>query len=299
MVLSRGCIVHGVFCLIIVLCFFSNSWAIEQKSFGEYKQYALLANSAYQNREKIDQVVKKDGWVVSHYEIIPGIEVLYYLATNKKNHEQVIVVRGTANVENAMVDAAHKLLPNSTLNIQLHEGFELAAKNIYHAVSPHLKKDYKISTTGHSLGGAVAVIIAMYLDKNKYNLNEVITFGQPKVTNITGALKYKHLALTRIVTPKDLVPLVPPFDAMDVNNLDIYWHLGREIILLPGLEYSEISGLDSMLRASNILSEKLDQNNIENHRMTLYLELINAKLKNSVKVEHKRNFDVFKLFSGS
>jgi len=299
MALNRGYIARLVLCLAMVLCFISSSLAFERSSFDEYKQYALLANSAYQNREKINQVVTKDGWVVSHYEIIPGIEVLYYLASNQKSREQIIVVRGTANVENALVDAAHKLLPNSSLNIQLHEGFELAAKNIYSTVTPHLKKDYKISTTGHSLGGAVAVIIAMHLDNNKYNLDKVITFGQPKVTNISGALKYKHLALTRIVTPKDLVPLVPPFDAMDVNNLDIYWHLGTEIVLLPGLEFAEISGLDSMLRATNILSEKLDQNNIENHRMTLYLELINAKLKNAVKVEHKRNFDVFKLFSGS
>jgi len=299
MILNREFIVRLFFCLAMVLCFTSHALAIERNSFSEYKQYALLANSAYQNREKIEKVVTKDGWVVSHYEIIPGIEVLYYLATNQKQQQQIIVVRGTANVENALVDAAHKLLPNSDLNIQLHEGFELAAKNIYKAASPHLKKDYKISTTGHSLGGAVALIIAMYLDENKYTLDKVITFGQPKITNISGALKYKHLALTRIVTPKDLVPLVPPFDAMDINNLDIYWHLGSEIILLPGLEFSEISGLDSMLRATNILSEKLDQNNIENHRMTLYLELINAKQKNAIKVEHKRNFDVFKLFSGS
>lgn len=288
-----------IYTAVLFLFFFSHSFATEKTSFSEYQTFALLSHAAYQNKKHIYEFVEKDGWVISQYRTIPDIEVLYFLISNHKKKEQIIIVRGTANIENALVDLSHKLLPSADLNIKLHEGFAFAAKNIFNKITPHLKKNYRISTTGHSLGGSVALIIAMHLEQSKYRLNKVITFGQPKVTNMTGALKYQHIALTRVVTPKDLVPLVPPFDAMDINNLDIYWHLGTELILLSGLQYAEISGLDSMLRATNILTTKIDQQNVENHRMTLYIELIEGKLHDSVKVKFKKQFNFFKLFSGS
>ena len=77
--------------------------------------------------------------------------------------------------------------------IRLHQGFAQAAESLYLAIRPHLNKNYKITTTGHSLGGAVALILAMYLDKDHYLLDKVVTFGQPKVTNVTGAQHYRHL----------------------------------------------------------------------------------------------------------
>ncbi|HFE36921.1 MAG TPA: lipase family protein [Gammaproteobacteria bacterium] len=268
----------------------------EKNNFPKYQAYARFANAAYLNKNELYKTIEQNGWVIDQYDTIPDIEVRYFIATNQAQQRQIISVRGTANIENALVDAAHKLILDKSLNIKLHEGFALAAKAITKAVLPRLNRDFRLSTTGHSLGGGVAVIIAMHLINNNYPINEVITFGQPKVTNLTGALKYQHLNLTRIVTPKDLVPLVPPFDAMDVNNLDIYWHLGTEIILLPGLEYAKISGLKSMLRATDILGEKISKHNLENHRMKLYLDLINEKHRNATEVEYKNTFNLFKLF---
>jgi len=266
-------------------------------SFSDYKHFAVLSEVAYHNKSKIKQTAEKLGWLVSHYRIIPDIEVLYYILSNHEKRSQVLVVRGTANAENALIDAAHKLIPNSALGIKLHEGFALAAGEIYAVAKTQLVKDYKTIITGHSLGGAVAVILAMHMDKDDYAVDAVYTYGQPKVTNITGALTYKQLNLIRVVTPKDLVPLVPPFDALDVNNLDIYWHLGREVILLPGNKYSETSGIESMLRASNILSEKIDERNVVHHSMSHYIVLIEKKLGDAEKVVHKNNLNLFKLFS--
>ena len=178
----------------------------------------------------------------------------------------------------------------------LHQGFAYAAKQVYAELKPLLKPDYKIQVTGHSLGGAVAVILAMYLDSDDFNIGQVVTFGQPKVTNLSGADKFKHINLIRIVTPHDLVPLAPPFDPLDIRNLDVYWHAGREVILLPGTQYAILEGTDSMLRATKFTQKPLSQDNLGHHQMSLYLELIQTKTTASELVPYKTDLNLFNLF---
>ncbi|MDF1591912.1 MAG: hypothetical protein P1P89_10390 [Desulfobacterales bacterium] len=55
---------------------------------------------------------------------------------------------------------------------------EAASQRIFAEIKPQLRKDFTIDTTGHSLGGAVAVILAMYLDVNHYAIGQVVTFGK-------------------------------------------------------------------------------------------------------------------------
>ena len=235
-------------------------------------------------------------YTLSHYSSIPDIEISYFLLTNELSKTHIIAVRGTSNIENAFVDIALKLTMDEHVGIRLHNGFSQAAQAIYKEIKPKINADYLINTTGHSLGGAVALILAMYLDNDDFNTGQVITFGQPKVTNIPGANKFQHLNITRVVTPKDLVPLVPPFDPVDIKNLDIYWHTGREVILFPDTTYATLQGISSMLRATKFTQEPLSENNLKNHRMTLYIELINKKIPSAKLVPFKNDFNLFNLF---
>ena len=146
------------------------------------------------------------------------------------------------------------------------------------------------------MGGAVALVLAMYLDNDDFKIGEVITFGQPKVTNINGANKYQHLNITRIVTPKDLVPLVPLIDPLDINDLDIYWHVGKEIILLPGTTYAILEGIYSMLRAVKFTQQALSEDNLKHHQMNQYLMMLNKKIPTSKLVPFKNNLNLFNLF---
>lgn len=289
--------VSSLLLFVCALCFSSTSYSVENNSFVKYQQFALLSNVAYETEDQVRQVVEKNGWVVTHSHTLPNSKVRYFVATHKLKKSHIVVVRGTANVENVVVDAAHKLVPNGFLNIKLHEGFSGVAEKIYPGLKTNLNRHYRVSTTGHSLGGGVAVILAMYLQKGQYEVGETVTFGQPKITNLAGALKYKQLPLKRIVTPKDLVPLVPPFDIADIKNLDVYWHLGTEVILYPGQKYSEISGLDSMLRAANILTDTIDQRNLDHHQMSRYLDLIKQKTNQPVKVTYERRVNLLDMFS--
>ena len=264
--------------------------------FAVIQQQAEFAAAAYQPEDRVRDLVESKNYRLGLYHTIPDIQMSFFLATNDSTKTQVIAVRGTANVENAMVDVALKLLTDEKTGARLHEGFSYAAKRVYAELKPLFKVDYKIHVTGHSLGGAVALILAMYLDADRFNIEQVITFGQPKVTNLPGAMKIQHLNVIRVVTPGDLVPLVPPFDPLDIKNIDIYWHAGKEVILLDKNQYAVLEGADSMLRATSFTQKALSEENLNNHYMNIYLDRVRAKMKSPQLVPYRNSFNLFNLF---
>ena len=266
--------------------------------FAEILQFAKFSNAAYLPESTIIKENLPNNYSLTHYSKIPAIEIAYFLATDEMAKTHIISVRGTANIENAIVDIALKLNLDKHTGVLLHNGFSQAAQAIYKEIKPRLNDDYVISTTGHSLGGAVALILAMYLDVDHYKTGSIITFGQPKVTNLSGANKFQHLAVFRIVTPKDLVPLVPPLDPVDIYNINIYWHLGKEIVLLDSDAYAVLEGVSSMVRATRFTQETLNESNLKNHQMALYLDILSNKIMDARLVPFKHSFNLFNLFGG-
>jgi hypothetical protein len=197
-----------------------------------------------------------------------------------------------------MVDVSLKLNVDADLGVSLHQGFGASAKRVYTELKPLLKPEHKIYITGHSLGGATALVLAMFLDKDQFKVEQVVTFGQPKVTNVAGANTIQHINLIRVVTPNDLVPLVPLFDPLDINNIDIFWHAGREVILLEGNQYAVLDGMDSMLRATRFTQKPLSEENLKSHQMSFYLNLIDARVTSAEQVPYKTDLNFFNLFGG-
>lgn len=277
-----------------------NATAAEQDPvvFSQFKNYVLFSDAAYLPESRVKELGQSQAYALTHHSDIAGLAVTYYLLTNDKTKSQIISVRGTSNIANALLDMDTKLVTDPHAGIRLHRGFSAAAEKIYGEVKPLLKKNYTISTTGHSLGGAVSLVLAMYLDLDGFSPGKVVTFGQPKVANLAGAEKFKHLEVYRLVTPEDLVPLVPPVDAMDVNDLDIYWHLGKEVILLAGNDYAILEGLPSMLRVANFTRQPLTQSNLRNHQMTHYRSLLENKIADANRVPFQIDMNLFNLFGG-
>jgi hypothetical protein len=268
----------------------------EPVNFTEIHKQAIFANAAYQPEGKVRDLVEAGNYRLTLYHTIPDIQISFFLATNEITKNQIISVRGTSNIENAMVDISLKLRADENSGVHLHEGFSFAAKQIYRELEPLLKPGYKISVTGHSLGGAVALILGIYLDAYQFNIEQVVTFGQPKVTNISGADKIQHINVIRVVTPFDLVPLVPPLDPLDIRNLDVYWHAGKEVILLDDAQYAILKGTDSMLRATRFTQKPLTEDNLKNHQMPLYLKMIKVKTNSSELVPYQTDLNLFNLF---
>lgn len=287
------------FIFIILLSFFSINISVAQQNsinFKSIKEYAGFSNAAYQTEHDIRKFCLQNNYSLVQSDNIAESQVSYFLATNDDTKSHLIAVRGTSNVENIFVNIELKLAYDKHTKIALHEGFSQAAQAIYTQIKPIIKPDYTISTTGHSLGGAIASILAMHFSVDSYSIGQVITFGQPKVTNVSGANQFSHLDITRVVTEKDVVPLVPPFDPIDIKNIDIYWHLGTEVILLPGDNFSLLDGINSMLRVTKFTQETLSEHNLIKHQMGYYSELINFKSKSSKLVPYKNNFNIFNLF---
>ena len=260
------------------------------------KDYAIFSALAYESPETIHRESSRQGFSTTHYSNIEEINISYFLLTHHKSRQQIIAVRGTANIENAIIDASVKLVNDSVAGVPLHEGFAYSAQRVYQELKPLLKTDYTINTTGHSLGGAIASILAMYLHADKYKSNMTITFGQPKITNTTGATRYSHLPVLRVVTPADMVPLVPPFDPLNMNNINIYWHAGTELILNTDNTYSTLSGINSMMRAVDFTQAIPSEQNLQSHQMSYYLSLIKNKIDHAREVPYKSMFNLFKLF---
>ena len=283
--------------MLIIISANLTAEELDSVNFAVLHQHAIFARAVYQSEDNVRVLIESSNYSLTLYHTIPGTQISFLLATNKLTRTQIIAVRGTTNIENAMIDISLKLVLDQKTGIRLHDGFSFAAKQVYAELKPMLKADYKINVTGHSLGGAVALILAIYLDVDQFDVEQVTTFGQPKVTNIAGANKIQHINIIRVVTPLDLVPLVPLFDPLDLSNVDIYWHAGKEVILLANSQYAVLQGTESMLRASGFTQRLLSEENLQHHQMTLYQNMVRARIKSSKLVAYQNNYNLFNLFS--
>ncbi|MEM7254787.1 MAG: lipase family protein [Pseudomonadota bacterium] len=136
----------------------------------------------------------------------------------------VVAFRGTEIEErdDLMTDAdawLHRLAPGAGA---VHRGFHHALESVWPdleslAANPNIRR---IWTTGHSLGGALALLAARRFTQPA----EVVTFGCPRVGDraFARAFRPRHY---RVVYRNDMVPMVPP--------PGIYKHAG-EFIYLDG-----------------------------------------------------------------
>ncbi|NVK73683.1 MAG: lipase family protein [Oceanospirillaceae bacterium] len=277
--------------LLSLFVFMPFQLAFATPDFSVIKAQAKLSDDTYLPASTLEHRLNEQGQSLVHQSLIPLSQVSYFLS--RANGVQTIAIRGTANLENAMVDLDLELKPDTLLKIKLHQGFGLAAKAVFKDIKPFLKKDQPIHLTGHSLGGAIAVILAMYLQKDGYLVEQVITFGQPKVTNVTGAKKFEDLPLIRVVTPNDIVPLVPPISPLQIRDLDIFWHMGEEVILLGAQEFTQTNGIKSMLRATKFTTSIPSEKNLLAHQMTTYLNLINQLQTSAKEIPYRTDINFF------
>ena len=100
----------------------------------------------------------------------------------------------------------------------VHSGFYEYANLVYDEILEQVKKMRKkeenVFVVGHSLGGAMAVLVAEQLAHDGIPVRELRTFGQPRV----GTRRFReHLEgcdigrYVRYVNNNDIVPHVPPW----------------------------------------------------------------------------------------
>lgn len=122
----------------------------------------------------------------------------------------VFAFRGTDEPKDALRDM--RILPLWTRELGwCPAGFLKASRRLVNKVtSVCLEEDIdheKIILTGHSLGGAVALILGALMTRDEIPPTEIVTFGAPrcgrlKILDSVQVTQYRH--------GKDIVPMVPP-----------------------------------------------------------------------------------------
>ena len=244
--------------------------------FARTIEYADRAALVYESTETIEARNTAD----HRYETSPldALGGKVFLETDDARHLQWIAVRGTANLNNIKLDVDYNKVVDERLRIHLHKGFADLAMDAYRFVKPRLKQGYEVRVTGHSLGGAAAVIVLMLLKEDGATLGQAVTFGQPKVTNRAGVRKYQELPLLRVINDKDPVPLLPPLELFAILDEGSFRHLGPEVVLEDGAAFRYYNGHDAERMSVMSFWQHMSDHDVPDHYMKNYLDRLHQKL---------------------
>ena len=121
----------------------------------------------------------------------------------------IIVIRGTANITNIQSDIDVRLVEDTRLSILLHKGFRDASLGVMEIIDRDHTVEHTVHVTGHSLGGAIAQIIGMWLHKRSHNV-QVFSFGSPKVSSqVLSSGQPTHWRVVRLSDPIPFTPMWP------------------------------------------------------------------------------------------
>ena len=118
---------------------------------------------------------------------------------------EIVSIAGSNDVIDWLqnLDLRQVLIPNSP-GIKVSKGVFDAAANVISALDLDRKKTYQFE--GHSKGGAVAQVAALFLHFHRYRIERVITFGAPRITRSKFANPFD---VTNAEAMGDPVPWVP------------------------------------------------------------------------------------------
>lgn len=140
-----------------------------------------------------------------------GTDTQAYIIHN--NELVLIAVRGTQQSADFLRDADALQVPFEEGVGQVHRGFYGAAKKTAAFVTSYLEKFYagqKLLICGHSLGGAVALLLSEMLRRRPegYTL-QLYTYGAPRAADATFTKNAAALVHYRMVNHNDPIPSVP------------------------------------------------------------------------------------------
>lgn len=150
----------------------------------------------------------------------------------------VVAFRGTTSRQDVRTDLQSRFnvsrveIEGRAANVSVHYGFYLSFSKVEDQIKKLLLNsgDKPIFLTGHSLGGALALVASAALGADPQlgdRIAAVYTFGAPRVGKSDFA-EYVKAPHYRIINQGDIVPMIPP------NWLLGYAHTGMPLLLKEG-----------------------------------------------------------------
>ncbi len=201
---------------VIVVQPLARKWDFDnEKIFWEpILPLAQISESAYSEGYGLDLTLKKLG--LKKISEFPLDSMYAFVASNDRT--VVVAFRGTnqAELRDWLIDA--RITSDSVQHGRIHRGFYRSTrgllKGIVEAVKEHGGETKLVWVTGHSLGGAMALVFTYEcIASGGIEPAGLVTFGQPLVVNgrlahfLNSELKGRYL---RFVHGGDLVPRVFP-----------------------------------------------------------------------------------------
>lgn len=142
-------------------------------------------------------------------DVYGPIHGAYALTSRASDGTRLIAFRGSVTPHDWMIDA--EALP-SKKDEELgycHSGFVESVDEILPHFEMFLAHSTPVYITGHSLGGADAVGLAVKLHLHGYNVKRVVTFGAPKFGSVKFWALSLPLAITQYRFGNDPIPTIP------------------------------------------------------------------------------------------
>lgn len=247
------------------------STAINMRPFTEQAAlFAHVSELAYLDAKEAKPVFKQLGFKATLIDV-KGSQA--YWLENK--HDLILACRGTqpTEFEDIVTDLKFQLVKSGTSVKYVHRGFKEAVDLIW----PELKKltnkhckTRKVWCTGHSLGAAMATLVAHRLQKSEDCPcpQALFTYGSPRVgtKNYVDHIEATGLLHFRFVNNADIVTRVPPWPYRDFNSMYYMNHWGN----IRTLTWSQL--IRDRLRGFWKGLNKGEINYFSNHSITSYKE---------------------------
>lgn len=228
----------------------------------QYERYAVLCNLAYS--ENFSQ--SRYGFALQGQRIVKNrwgktmIRVLW----SQHKREVIVVIKGSHSVTDWLLNlflwpcrCAHhganyhihagfyRLLMQESVPTSSEDSLGMSVhERLFEILMPLIQEGKRVSFTGHSSGGAIALVMADWLERlHPGVIKRVVTFGQPAIGCKNFERRYRLARRTyRICCDLDAVTFMPPIPLL-------YWHVGRMLWLYNGRIYEKISTPNRLWRS--------------------------------------------------
>ena len=176
---------------------------------------ALCSRAAYSDKEKAEEIFQLAGFAPPVPIFAEGTEA--YLAHHLRAEFTVLAFRGTTDLKDIRTDLRFWPVRVPWVAGRAHRGFLKALKPVWKEIEKEIERglkqyaDHDLYITGHSLGGALAILAAhrIRMCEELPTPKAVYTIGSPRVGNGELAKQVPGMPVYRVVWAGDAIARTP------------------------------------------------------------------------------------------